>query len=114
MPYLMLDGAKQFIDFTKAVFNAELIYHSTRDDSDGIMHAEIMIGGCTIMFTDTTAQWPTQTANLFIYVVDADATYALSLKHGAESVSEPANQSYGRACGVKDPLGNTWWITSVL
>jgi len=24
-----------------------------------------------------------------------------------------SDQSYGRTCGVKDPCGNSWWITSV-
>ncbi|WP_431200968.1 hypothetical protein ACQ86K_30970 [Mucilaginibacter sp. P19] len=26
----------------------------------------------------------------------------------------PADQPYGRSAGVKDPFGNTWWITNPL
>ena len=36
-----------------------------------------------------------------------------ALQAGATSVMPPADQDYGRSCGVKDPCGNTWWITSV-
>jgi len=48
-----------------------------------------------------------------VYVEDADAAYKLALDNGATSLMPPADQDYGRTCGVKDPFGNTWWITSV-
>jgi uncharacterized glyoxalase superfamily protein PhnB len=28
-------------------------------------------------------------------------------------VKEITNESYGRGGGIKDPFGNTWWITAV-
>lgn len=114
MPYLMLEGAEQFISFTREVFNAVVVHRSGRDDADAsVMHAEIKIGDSTIMFSQCTEQWPVQTANLFIYVANADETYQLALQNGATDVMPPADRDYGRACGVKDPLGNTWWITSL-
>jgi uncharacterized glyoxalase superfamily protein PhnB len=45
-------------------------------------------------------------------VSDADRSYAAALAAGATSVMSPADQDYGRSCGVKDTNGNTWWITS--
>jgi uncharacterized glyoxalase superfamily protein PhnB len=66
------------------------------------------------MYCDATEQWAPQTANLFVYVPNADDTYAVALAAGATVVMEPSTQDYGRTCGVKDPFGNTWWITSVL
>ncbi|HVI45834.1 MAG TPA: VOC family protein [Chitinophaga sp.] len=115
MPYLIIDkGAAAFIDFAKKIFNAELTYSAPREGDTTIMHAEINIGGCTIMFADATQQWTSQTANLFIYVEDVDKKYQLALDSGATSVMEPADQHYGRACGVKDPFGNVWWMTGIL
>jgi uncharacterized glyoxalase superfamily protein PhnB len=82
-------------------------------DQSGIRHAELQIAGSTIMFTNATEQWPPQTANLFVYVENADSAYARALEAGASSVMDLSDQHYGRTCGVKDPTGNTWWITSV-
>lgn len=112
MPYLMLQDAARFISFTTSVFGARLTVQN-RNDSGNLMHAELQIGECTIMFTEATEQWPPQTANLFVYVPDADAAYAGALEAGAASVMELSDQDYGRTCGVKDPTGNTWWITAV-
>jgi uncharacterized glyoxalase superfamily protein PhnB len=115
MPYLMVKGASKFIDFAKKVFEAKLTtnMHKLREDKTTVMHSEITIGGSVIMFSDATEQWPVQTANLFVYVDNADATYKKAIESGATTVIELSNQDYGRSCGVTDPLGNVWWITSV-
>lgn len=114
MPYLMLKGALKFLEFTQTVFNAKLTtdMHKLRDEKT-VIHSEITIGGSTIMFTDATEQWPQQTANLFIYVENADDTYNKALAAGASALMELNDQDYGRTCGVTDPLGNVWWITSI-
>ena len=113
MPYLILQGASKFIDFTKNVFGAaETTTKSLREDGT-VMHAEITLNGSTIMVTDETADWTKQTANLFVYVTNADETYQKAIKNGAVSLMELSNQDYERTCGVKDPFGNVWWITSV-
>lgn len=115
MPYLMLNGALKFIDFVKAVFHAELTtsMHKLREDGATVIHSEITIGGSTIMFTDATEQWKEQTANLFVYVDNADDTYNRAIGNGSSTVMELSNQDYGRTCGVTDPFGNVWWITSL-
>jgi PhnB protein len=115
MPYLMVKGSLNFISFTRTVFNAALNgpMHKLRDDGT-VMHAEISIGGSTIMFTDATDQWKEQIANLFVYVDNADETYKKAVDAGATTVMELSNQSYGRTCGVTDPFGNVWWITSII
>jgi PhnB protein len=115
MPYLMVKGALKFIDFAKTVFDARLTtdMHKLREDKETVMHSEITIGGSTIMFSDAGEQWPEQTANLFVYVDNADLTYQKAIESGATTVMELSNQDYGRSCGVTDPLGNVWWITSV-
>ena len=113
MPYLILSGAEKFIEFTRKVFNAIETFKRMREDGKTIMHSEIQIGGSTIMFADTTEQIKEQTAGLFIYVENADETYKKAIGEGANTVMELSDQEYGRTCGVKDPFGNTWWITTV-
>ncbi|HEX5025765.1 MAG TPA: VOC family protein [Agriterribacter sp.] len=103
MPYLILPSAEDFVNFMQQVFNAELTHKGFSPDSKIVMHAEIQVEGCTIMFCDATGQWKCQPANMFIYVNNADETYRNALSNGAESIMEPADQSYGRSCGVKDP-----------
>ena len=113
MPYLILKNAEGFIDFTHKVFNASVKQKHLREDHITIMHGEIDISGCVIMFAESTSEYPVQTANLFVYVENADQTYKTALINGAASVNEPADQPYGRSCGIDDPQGNRWWITSL-
>jgi uncharacterized glyoxalase superfamily protein PhnB len=112
MPYLILSGAKAFIEFTTRVFNAEETNRTMRDENI-IMHAEITIGECTIMFADSTEKYAVRNADLFVYVDDADATFKKAIESGATVINEMADQSYGRSGGVRDPFGNGWWITSI-
>ena len=115
MPYLMLEGAAKFKEFTINVFGGNIIStHFQEDDPTMIKHSEVKIGDSTIMFCDARAEWPAQPSNMFIYVENADDTYQKALSEGATKVMEPADQDYGRSCGVTDPCGNVWWITSVL
>ena len=108
----MLEDATGFIEFVKSVFGAELTHHSMRDENT-VGHCEVNIGGCTIMCSDANSDWKPQTANLFIYVDNADETFAKALQKGATVIMEPADQPYGRSGGLTDPTGNVWWITSL-
>ncbi len=113
MPYLIIKDAAAFIAFTQKVFNATETYKVMRNENC-IMHAEIMIDGSTIMFADCTDQFCERTAGLFIYVENADETYQKAIDEGAAIESALSDQPYGRSGGIKDPFGNTWWITSPL
>lgn len=111
MPYLIIKDAAKFILFTQNVFGATEKIRHMRDENI-IMHAEVMIGGSTIMFADATQQFEERTTGLFVYVQDADETYKKALDGGATSIMAPADQPYGRSSGILDPFGNTWWITN--
>ncbi|MFT3743395.1 MAG: VOC family protein [Pyrinomonadaceae bacterium] len=110
MPYLMLEDAAGFIEFIKTVFNAEMTHESIRDGIVG--HCEGNINGSTIMFSASRGEWKPATANMFVYVENADETYAKAVENGAETIMPPDDQEYGRSCGVSDPHGNVWWITT--
>ena len=112
MPYLIVENATEFINFTKNVFGAGEKYKFMRTETL-IMHAEISIGDRVVMFADATPEHPKQNAGLFIYVDNCDAVYEKGLVNGATTVMPPADQSYGRSAGIRDPFGNTLWITAV-
>jgi len=112
MPYLIVKNAAAFLDFAQNVLGAKEKYKAMRDEKL-IMHAEISFGDSVIMVADATELYQPQPAGLFIYVDDCDTVYQKALENGATTVSEPADQSYGRSAGIKDAFGNTWWLTSV-
>ncbi|MDT3404053.1 VOC family protein [Mucilaginibacter terrae] len=113
MPYLIVKDAAAFFTFMQTVFGATEKMKVMRDEHT-YMHAEMQIGDATIMFTDATEQFPAQNAGLFIYVADCDGTYKKATDNGASTIMPPANQDYGRSCGVLDAFGNTWWITQAV
>lgn len=111
MPYLALPGGKAFIAFTQELFGARLGRVEYRDDGS-VRHAQLSFGDATLMFSEASEGWPAKEAMLFIWVDDADATYKRALSMGCASAMEPSNQDYGRAAGITDAHGVTWWITS--
>jgi len=111
MPYLIIENAVGFMGFMKNVFGAKEVLNIPRSENL-IMHAEVKVGDSTIMFADATEQFKIQPAGMFIYVENADETYATALRVGASALSPLADQEYGRSGGVTDPHGNVWWITS--
>ena len=115
MPYLILKDVKTFIDFTTQIFGGKLLMQHFRNDDQAITaHAEIDIHGSTIMCADAVDSFMPQPGSMFVYVDDADVSFHKAVALGAEIITEPSSQEYGRTCGIKDTTGNIWWITSVL
>ena len=79
-----------------------------------VMHAEVQIDDSVVMLADGGRPWPAFPAWLHVYVRDVDATYRRALEAGGASVQEPQQKEGDpdRRGGVKDPAGNTWWISS--
>lgn len=111
MPYLIIPNATGFYEFVRNVFNGHETAKFLNDD-ESLMHGEVNIGGSTIMFGNCSEAWKAQPAGLYIQVENADKTFYTALDHGATVVMELADKDYGRTGGIKDPFGNTWWITS--
>jgi len=114
MPYLILKNTNGFRKFMAETFDCteQLIVPA---DDGSVMHGELRVGDAVIMFAEAGGPFPLMNAGMFIYVDNADTTYKKALAAGAVTVKgqEPSDKDYGRACGVTDPFGNTWWITSV-
>lgn len=106
-PFFIVHDAAGFIDFVKQAFSANEISRHARPDGV-VMHAVLSIDGSVIMVGAREQVFQNST---HLYVKDVDATYRRCLELGAQMLSEPKDFPYGdRTCGIKDPLGNTWWI----
>jgi len=113
--YIVADNAQGVIDFLKKTFDAMPLRHFETPDGK-IMHAEVRIGDTVVMIADASGAYPAFPVWLHVYVRDAQATYKKALVAGGVSVQEPVQKSGDPDLrgGVKDPCGNTWWISTQL
>jgi uncharacterized glyoxalase superfamily protein PhnB len=104
-PRLVSHDPAKLVEFLRQAFGATGDFHQD-------MPAQIRIGDSIVMVSGTGVRAATP-AFLYLYVDDTDATYALALKAGGESLEEPQDMPYGdRRCMVQDPGGNTWQIAT--
>ncbi len=112
-PYLLVPGAANLINFYKQAFGAEELFRVARPGSDLIMHAEVRIAGSMIELADATAEFKPRASSNILYVPDVDAVFLRAVEAGATSLAAPADRPWGDRDGaVKDPGGNTWYITT--
>lgn len=113
VPYIIVPGVDELVDFCVEVFGA--IRHGRLLRPDGsVMHVEIDIEGSRIMMGEPMGEFGPAPGMLFVNVDDAEVVFARALAAGAESVMDitrmhHAGERYG---GVKDPMGNVWWIST--
>ena len=112
-PYLIAAGAQIVIDFAHQVFGARELRRFDMPDGT-VMHAEVQIGDTVVMVGDAGGDWPAVPAHLHVYVEDVDAVYQRALEAGGVAVKAPERRGEDpdRRGGVKDPAGNTWWIST--
>jgi PhnB protein len=111
-PYLVVRGAGRLIDFLVAVFGGQPILRVPAADGT-LHHAEVRIGDSVVMLGDASAEHPAHTANLHVYVENADTAFGRALAAGATALAKPADQPYGdRRAAVTDAFGNVWWIAT--
>ncbi len=112
MPYLIVDGASDLIDFMNSAFGAQERMRVPAPGG-GIMHAEMTIEDSVIELADAGEHYPARPGILHLYVPDVDATYRQALGAGATSTYAVVDQDYGdREASVKDRAGNTWYIAT--
>jgi len=112
IPYLMLVNASEFIEFIETVFNAQVVLLNKAEDNRTVVNAEIKIGHTVILLSEAKDKYGKAVGNFFIYVGDADETFARAIFHGASVVTQVTDMDYGRSGGIEDPFGNTWWLTT--
>lgn len=118
VPYLMIDGAADAIDFYVRAFDATEEGRLEMPDGS-IGHASIVVHGATVYLADAPDDMEGDAANpgrlggtsvlLHQYVDDVDAAVERARSAGATVLREPEDQFYGdRACVLADPFGHHW------
>lgn len=110
--YIVAEDAQKVVDFLKKTFDAEELRRFNTPEGK-IMHGEVRVGDTVVMIADGGGNYPAFPAWLHVYVPDVDATYKKALAAGGSSVQAPVRKEGDpdKRGGVKDPAGNTWWIS---
>lgn len=118
VPYLVVKGAANAIEFYKAAFGAQERYRLCATGSDIVGHAELTIQGQVIMLAEempgrntspTTLKGTTTTFCLM--VANADEAFARAVAAGGTATMPPCDMFYGyRMAMVSDPFGHQWMI----
>ena len=105
IPRLFVDDPQRLVDFLRSVFGARGEYETEHPTMLQIGDAEIMV----------SAVGPRERTSscFYLYVDDADDTYAKALQAGATSIEAPDDMPWGdRRAIVTDPAGNDWQIAT--
>jgi PhnB protein len=113
-PYLHLRGSEKMIPFLENAFGGLVLGHVPRSPEGHVLHATIQIGDNTLELDEAHGEFQPMPCHLHLHVDDADALYARAIRAGATSIDAPSDKPYGRSGGVKDPFGNSWYMTSPL
>lgn len=114
-PYFLVSDADRFVEFLKNAFEATEIGRTVASDGR-IANCRIRIGTSTFMVSEANKEdFQPMSAAYYLYVEDADATFAKAIDHGAKKIFDPMDMPYqDRQGGVTDPFGNIWWISTHL
>ena len=117
-PYLRVRDAGRALDFYKQAFGAEELFRLT-EPGGRIGHAEIKIGGTTLMLADEYPEMNIvgpQTLggtsfSIHLHVDNADAWIERAVTAGATVLRPAADAFYGERSGsVRDPFGHEWLL----
>ena len=113
-PYFVVSDANAFAEFLKSVYDAQEVGRSVHNGR--IANIRLRIGTSTFMVSESNQEnMNSMSAAYYLYVENADQTYAKALAHGAKSIFAPMDMPYlDRQGGVTDPFGNLWWISTRL
>ena len=115
---LNLRGASEALAFYQKALGAVERFRMP-DGNGGVMHGEMQIGDCVVMFCDESPEWgalsPASVGgcplSLNLYVPDCDALTAQAASAGAEILRPPTTYPWGeRSAMILDPFGYRWAI----
>jgi len=114
VPYLTLDEPDRLVAFVKEAFGAEEMEDQHVERPAGrIIHTALRVEGSVIETGRSSAEWKGMPGAVHLYVPDVTATYDRALKAGGVSLHGVKDMDYGeRACAVRDPCGNVWYLAT--
>jgi PhnB protein len=120
IPYLIVDGAADAIDWYREVLGAEEMARMT-GGAGRIAHAELRIGPSSVFVADEHPQYesivgPAKVGGTPVYLdletADVVAIHDRAVAAGATSIRAPTDPSMAlQSAKVRDPFGHIWLIT---
>ncbi len=120
IPYLIVDGASDAIDWYREVFEAEEVARMT-GGAGRIAHAELRIGPSSVFVADEHPHYesivgPAKVGGTPVYLdLETDDVVALhdrAVAAGATSIRTPTDPAMAvQSAKVRDPFGHIWLIT---
>jgi PhnB protein len=105
-PRIFTDDVAGLVRFVKSVFGAAGELRSATP-------TEMTIGESIVMISDGGGVREAMPACLYVYVENAEETYARAMAAGALSIEQPADMPYGdRRATVRDSWANIWQIAT--
>ncbi len=120
MPYLIVDGAAEAIDFYVGVLGASERMRMGGPDGR-VGHAELDLGDSVIMLADENPDMGIRSprtiggtpVTIHVYVEDADAAFERATQGGAKTLRPVEDQFYGDRSGqFEDPYGHRWNVAT--
>src|SRR5437870_1808360 len=90
-PYLVVNRAKEVIDFMKKAFGAQEIIRMDKPDGS-VGHTELRIRDSIVMLGGASEEWKAMPTMLYLYVENVDEVYRRALAAGGVSMKEPQDQ----------------------
>lgn len=121
IPYLCIKGAAKAIDFYKQAFGAKETFARITDATGRVGHAEIQIGGSTIMLADEHPEIgvvgpPTlggSPVSFMVSVPDVEAMVGRAVAAGGTITRPVGDRFYGHRNGeITDPFGYRWTLST--
>jgi uncharacterized glyoxalase superfamily protein PhnB len=110
-PFFITRDADGLIAYLREVFGGEERLDVRTVDIDGLLlHAELEIGGTTLMFAERKPDWPFLPQLTQIYVDDVESVLARATERGAQIVTRPTDFFGTDFSRMIDPWGNMWWV----
>lgn len=111
-PYLMVQDAPGLLAFLTSTFGAEVL--GTTEHDGRLANARVRIGQVAFMVSEGRPELLAPAA-LYLFVEDADATFARAVEAGCSVLYPVDDMPYGdRQGGVRDSWGNLWFISTRL
>lgn len=122
IPHLRIGKASEAIDFYKSAFGATELFRLT-EPSGRIGHAEIQIGGATVMLADEFPEYGLHgpmkfggtTFAIHLQCNAVDALVDSAVQAGATVVRPAKDEFYGdRTATIRDPFGHEWYLAETI
>ena len=121
IPYLIVDGAAEAIDFYTSVLGASQRGDTMKAPDGKVGHAELAIGDSVIMLADESPDWGAAgprtvggtPVTIHVYVEDVDDVFGKAIAAGATEARAVTNEFYGDRSGqFDDPWGHRWNVAT--